>query len=332
MKKQTQIWISIISLAIAIVVILVSFGKCASWNVEGILPVAADSIGWTLYRNDSVLQQSGDVGGSRWTLATSGKDTTITVSKGNLYKFKWEFAYTGNNQVSWSFVRDERFTDTADIKTLATNNPSLFYGPTATGTGTDTITTYVVDTSGTDTLLSDVKVTMKDAGGSVVGVGISGANGIVTFYQDAGTYTVIAKQASSAPTMHFFTSRSLVLAGGNVANDTMPGYDMSIDAPTGSNGCTVYGYVYGPDNSAAENAEVFFELPDGFNDTCGGTIIGKFTEKTRTDTVGYFSQELFKSKCLENGTYTVRVEMKGGMLTKTKEFTIPDSSSFKLVW
>ncbi len=220
--------------------------------------------------------------------------------------------------------------DTSQIKTLATNNPTLFYGPTAGGTGTDTLSFYVIDTTGTDTALSDVKVTVKNSGGSTVAVNITDATGQISLYLDAGTYTVIGKQSPASPTMHLFDSRSLTVSGNST--DSLFGYDLEIGSSSIPGLCRVYGYLFSSNGLAEIDAEVKASLPDGVVRT-SGSIISPYGVTSTTDSTGYFFLDLIPSDSLipSSTKYEISISRPDGSILR-KRITVPDLSSWKLVW
>ncbi len=82
--------------------------------------------------------------------------------------------------------------DTTEIKTLATNNPSIFYGPTSSGAGPDTLWYYTTDT-GNDTRVQGVQIGVYTLGGVLAAYPLTNASGygLMTLTQ-ADTFIIIS--------------------------------------------------------------------------------------------------------------------------------------------
>jgi hypothetical protein len=179
------------------------------------------------------------------------------------------------------------------VKDTATVYSGVFYGPTASGSGTETIIIYAIDSSQTpDVAKQGVKVTVKNKGGSTVAAQTTNSGGYATFYLDAdpiNPYTIIGFDPG-----FFYNSRTLTVTGDN-DSVALKGYD------THSPGRSiVYGYIDDIMNNQVGAAWVYAQRINCKNATIDGGGVGTtkgiagYVMRTPVDT-GYFSMELINS-------------------------------------
>lgn len=103
--------------------------------------------------------------------------------------------------------------------------------------------------------------------------------------------------------------------------------------PGQSNHCIVWGDVGGLGMSLnqAKNARVYFTLAGKVNDTCADRVYVRFTTDTLVNTNGRFQKELPWSSCLGGAEYNVKILLRDGS-SREHSFTVPDSSTYKLIW
>jgi hypothetical protein len=215
--------------------------------------------------------------------------------------------------------------DTTALIATATAYPALFYGPSGAGAGTGIyqVNVYAIDTSGTDSALATVHITARDASG---GLSADGPNtdgtGKVVFALDAGTYTILASRAG-----YYFTVDTLTVSG-NIDSTAVVGYN-NVDLNT----CRVYGYLLDIGADWVSNATVSARLDNQLvYDTCNSALIFVKEEKTTpSGTDGYFALDLIQSRCIGDRKYKITVS-KPRVGDVTRSFSVPDSTTHKLVW
>lgn len=218
-------------------------------------------------------------------------------------------------------------SDTVLIKAVAQNNADLFYGPTASGSGSDLLTIYAIDTSGSDQARSDVKISVKTLAGADYAVGYSSSGGYTIFNVDAvDTFLVTGK----SPGFVWPGDDTIVVVGSQT--DSLFGYDIAVGTAASTNICRVYGYFYGIDGLPVEGVSVTARLTDGAV-RHKGLIISPYRRTVQSDTAGYFYLDLIPSDSLNPaGTkYLISADYPSGTVLK-KRLAIPDSSTWQMSW
>lgn len=223
-------------------------------------------------------------------------------------------------------------SDTVAIKAAAANNPDLFYGPSATGTGTDSVLLYLNDTSGTDTPIGDVFVTVKNSVGSKVIINTTDAStGKLTVHLDAGDYTVEARK-----TGYLWESYALTVAG-DIDSVEVAGYDIELDAPASANLCNVFGWLYDAGDQPIVGAVIRGLLLGGMGvDTTTGDsakMISTEPVTAITDTLGRFQLYLYRSidyGDTTRGRYNITGHFNGSELFNVKRLYVPDAIAFDI--
>ena len=212
-------------------------------------------------------------------------------------------------------------TDTTTMKAMATNNPGLFYGPTATGSGIYTHYIKVIDTSDNttpDSVLAYILLSVDNASGSNVGSGKSDALGYETFSLDSGSYTF----KFFHPEYQADEVTDTVTASGDTT--VIRAYDTHT-----TNTCRVWGYIINPSGDSLNLAYVRFEVPTVNRASDSAIILSGQIVEARTNTNGYFSKDLIVSSLLNDQEYKVTIGCYG-YSDKITSITVPDSTTYKL--
>jgi hypothetical protein len=207
------------------------------------------------------------------------------------------------------------------------------------GSGTNTVTVYAIDTLNTPTYdtVAGVWVYVEDLTGSLWEKAPTSSSGTMTY--------------SATPTdTHLITGKligyvwadgySVIMAGDTTVN--LFGYSIAIGAPTGDSLCRVYGYTYGPDGSAIEDAVVTWSI-SGRNiyDVCNSTAIVKNEGTTTSDSNGLWTLDLLYSQCLQRSStastsdsvlYKIVVSYPSGLSATNKNFNVPSADSVAFTW
>jgi hypothetical protein len=117
------------------------------------------------------------------------------------------------------------------------------------GSGMYAIRLYAVDTSGTDTALSNVPVVVRTLAGDLSANGSSNNSGYFDCNLDAGSYTALANRPA-----YYFWPKSLTIAGAKT--DTIFGFNSPFPTVTTPQTCAVRVIILNPDGTAAQNVTV----------------------------------------------------------------------------
>lgn len=160
----------------------------------------------------------------------------------------------------------------------------------ASGTGSDTVIVYAIDTSGTDTAVEDVKVTVKNASGTSVITGYTDGTGAKTFYLDPGSYTLIGRMTGYA-----WVSTALTVSG-NSDSTTLPGYDFAVGSPSSASLCRVYGWLSDLSGNPMMGATITasrIKSNEAVDSTGGVSVIsGSTIQPVYSDSTGYWYIDL----------------------------------------
>ena len=268
---------------------------------------------------------TGNLSGSVGSLTVAGTDLvheydTSLISSGIGQMLKDTSAYQGS----------ATSTDTARMKIMATNNPSLFYGPSTTGTGDDTVTFYALDTSGTDQALQDVDLTVFNTAGEEIVANETDGAGSRTFSLDPATYTLVGSRVG-----YYFPTASIVVSG-NSDSVAFMGYNIAIGSPASADLCRVFGYL--KDNSDQPIIGVTITATRTQRgiaiDTVGGTaaLITNETVTAESDTSGYWFLDLRKTTNFLDtlkGYYNIKGHY-GGEILNVDNLYVPDAATLNL--
>ncbi len=161
---------------------------------------------------------------------------------------------------------------------------------------------------------------------SLLAVGRTDPDGIVSFNLDAGSYLLVA----SASGYLFQTPAPIEVTGGSI--DTVFGEQFDPGTPSSPNLCRVYGYLYDLNGNPDEGVTVSATLPSGVV-RFDGIIVSPHRVSTVTDSEGYFSLDLIPSTALTpSGTlYELAVSRTDGILLRQR-LAVPDSGNWQLTW
>lgn len=190
------------------------------------------------------------------------------------------------------------------------------------GYGDNNVTVYAIDTTGTDTLLEDVNLTITNTSTGRAYPLETNSSGYNTWRLSDGTYELTGRE-----TNHIFGYDTVTFSSDST--DTIFAYDVSINAVTGTNTCNVYGDVYSIDGQQASYAEITFSLAGDAVDTCSSVFLGSYSITTRANSNGRFQQELIYSNCLEDRKYNMTVKYRDGT-TRTTTITVPRQASYQV--
>jgi len=238
--------------------------------------------------------------GDTW-LSITSLDTTLSLTGEGLYSITLHYFYNGYSK--WS---DE----------------TIYYNTLLAASGgedVDTIFTY--DTSGSNTLVSGVKVTIRDLVGSIVHQEYS-KNGYITYATKAtDTFAV-----SGAKTEYVWHDDTMIVTTDQ--RDTLFGYDVAFNTATDTNTCVVTVQVVGQNGSAAENVLVSCVMMTASAADSAGYAVRPDRKKERTDASGNATfTRIWSSYLIPATDYRVTVEMpNGGTMRKT--ITVPRSTSY----
>ena len=196
--------------------------------------------------------------------------------------------------------------------------------PGGHGGGIYAVDLYALDTLGTDSVRSRVKLVIVDATGERIDNQHTSSSGYFSFRLNDGTYTVSGYRAG-----YVFSDYELTVSGADIDSAAVLGYNVTITAATEPNTCTVYGYVYNLAGTAVDHATVTFTLKGAVNDTCSGVFMSDFSKTTYTDSDGLFEQALIYSSCLAGKKYDMVIEYADGT-QKQGTFTVPDASTYEI--
>lgn len=218
--------------------------------------------------------------------------------------------------------------DTASMKTMAANNPGLFYGPTNTGSGTYTHVVKVRDTSSaTDSTLATVLVSAFNSSGSMVGQAKTNSAGLITFALDSGAYSFrLFAPGYTAPIKY-----DTVTTDGDTTN--LDGYDNNTPSVA-----PLYGYLYDISGQPIYGA-VIQAVRMGTaqaTDTSGASTItypNMPIYSAPTDTTGYFAMNLVRTSQYDDttqGFYDVTAYYANTEIAKISKVHIPSTGSVDL--
>jgi hypothetical protein len=229
-----------------------------------------------------------------------------------------------------SYVKDGNIsseTDTALIKVCGQNNPDIFYGPTASGSGAKTYTIYIADTTGGDTVLTPHVIVSAYSLSGVLQAGMStDSYGKVVYSTDLDSLMVVASRRN------FFADPDTigVIETGQV--DTLFGYHGTVPSSGSPDLCRLYGFLYDVSGNPDTGAAVAAWLPGG---VClsDSTIISPFKVEGSSDSTGYFYLDLIPSVKLVPDTtrYEITIRRSDGTILRERVI-VPDEESWLLAW
>ena len=213
----------------------------------------------------------------------------------------------------------------------------------AIGSGAQSIVIGATDTSGTDTLISGVPVTVRDAAGNQIGqTQLTNGDGYTTWGLTASA-VISVLTGSSVYNSHVFNTDVRTFTVGStgdtvgVGHATTPtdtvltGNDIpSIAAPTQDSTCSIFGDIVDSEGNALANVTVTWSIPNDITGTCNNATILKRVKTVRTNSAGRYNLQLIWSSCLQGKKYNINFSHPK---FQDREFThiVPDSTSHLVV-
>jgi len=182
------------------------------------------------------------------------------------------------------------------------------------GTGTNTVTLTFVDTNGD--AVADTKITIKGTGIS----GTTNTNGVVVFYLDDGTYTVINPDTGT----HEGEENDIVVSGDT--SETITITANTVASPANPNYCRVFCYAIEPDGDIPSSGSL--EITGIHSPATSGSGAGTLTivmgdDSTELDASGYAHLDILRGAVVDLALYTNGRETP---ITK-RRVTVPDAST-----
>jgi len=283
--------------------------------------VAGDSM--HIYQNDTLLYvQAVDTARNATDYAVAGDSMHIYQDDTLLYVQAVDTARnaTGASGASVSNIKS-LMIDTINV---ARDDTKDDYKASISGSGSDTLTLWMIDTSGTDEALARVSIIVHDSasGAWSAGTVLSNASGYYKFALDSSTYLVLA----NAIGYEFPTPQYINVDG--ATTDSILGYDLAAGTPSSAGLCRVEGWIYNLDGSAAKGKKVSFQFEGTFNDSLfnGDVQIIPGNVWTTTDSTGYWYKDLYPNSTLDsNSMYRYSVDGKEWV-----PFEVPNAATVKI--
>lgn len=200
------------------------------------------------------------------------------------------------------------------------------------GSGDNLVRVYARDTSGTDEVIADVRITVRYLSNMAEeGQLYTGSGGYADFNLPDGTFIVLSRKAG-----YMLAADTIVVAG--AGSHYVDGYNTNR-----LNICTVYGYVTGLPKTGAL-AKITVSMPDKVSNTCDSTILTVNTMEVKTGTDGYFEFDVPYSACFGGAKYAVTVTPTSGLIqteklrlnptspSKTYPLLVPSQSTYRVVF
>jgi len=231
----------------------------------------------------------------------SVRHTDLVLDSANFSKQVYDTIGTVASDSVWA-------KDTSDVPAAAAANLAMgdmlkdtiaYQAPsTISGSGSEVVTIFAVDTSGTDDTLQNVSVTIRTLSTSFVAGPLStNASGFVSFNLDPDSFLTVSSRIG-----YIFPLDTIVVSG----TDTfaVEGYDTPVSLPSDPSLAQVVGdvtriqgvigmNVYGM-QIFAQNSFISVSKP-GVDSTGGSKLILPITAQTTTDSTGRWTLNLIKS-------------------------------------
>lgn len=194
------------------------------------------------------------------------------------------------------------------------------------GAGVYTVTVALAD-SVSDMPIPYASVAIRNvAQSSLIAVGSSDANGIVTFNLDADSFAVVARA-----TGYVFNGCDTILVSG-AGTDTVYGERFDPGSPSIPSLCRVYGFLYDVNGAAVAGATVSAYLPSGVS-RMEQLLVSPFTVSDTTDNNGCFYLDLIPSVSLTpSGTlYEFTISTTDGTIMR-RRVDVPEQANWQLAW
>jgi len=199
------------------------------------------------------------------------------------------------------------------------------------GSGSNAVEIGALDTSGVDSLVSGVAITVKTLAGITIGVQTTLSNGFTPPWNlNVDTFIV---RAGGLQSDHFWSeSFDTIVVVTDPDTFFTPGFDIEIIGSGSPSLCVVYGFVFDIHGDPVKGVSVS-ALLRGRNliDTVGLNIIFATTVDTVTNDTGYFQMELIRTSTFNTGgRYYIKAVKDGNEFLKIPAYIVPDSVSHRI--
>ncbi len=202
------------------------------------------------------------------------------------------------------------------------------------------------DTSGTDTLISNIDITLRDLAGNQIGAVLrTNTDGYVTYSINSDSFTV--QIGSVLQNGHIWDAGldtifrdtlnvidTFAVGQPTAADSVLMGFDQSITAPGAGNLCTVFGDIYDLGATDVKDVVVTVTSQSGNAiDTVANRHILRKPKSKSTDAAGHWEIILLRSSQTNpKATYVFTAKKGKHVVFQSKPVIVPDSATFRLVW
>ena len=269
---------------------------------------------------------------------------TITDSSTGTPNFTVDALFTRAEADLWVWANADTSgsVDTSDIGAWLVNNLQT----SVAGTGAVTVVIAATDTSGTDTTVSGVPLTLRDLAGNQIGLNqFTNTDGYTTWsltegdsmtVQISGTVHNSHIWQSDADTFVVPASIDTFGVGTPTAADSLlMGFDVPVSTPSAANTCVItlhLGDIDGiVDNEDLFGRKVTFTLPGKHIDTCADpvSIITNVSKTGTSDIDGIVTVQLRYSNCVRDTEYELTIDHPN-FTNKTYKITVPRQATYTL--
>jgi hypothetical protein len=234
------------------------------------------------------------------------------------------FAPTLDDARTYILGGDSSEIDTGQVGKWMVNN----LGKDSSGYGTDLLRIYAVDTMRSDSAVPGVNVGVYYYAGQQYAAATTNSAGYIDIYLSApDSYVVQAGKAG-----YIWGRKQIVVDSSEI--DSIFGTNVVIGIPDSANVCRVYGYMQNISASLREGVKIVASLSVTSNvvDSCTGVGLDAYEQTTTTNSAGYWSMDLVKTKCIDPAsTYTFKGYYPAGrQIVNRIKVTVPDSDQYKL--
>jgi len=218
-------------------------------------------------------------------------------------------------------------TDTGAILILGQNHPDVYYGPSATGTGSEAWQLVAYDSSNSQPVPLS-KFTIVPIGGGDKIVNTTHEGGKLNVLVDLDTFEV----SLTYPGMCFDRDTVVVTSDGQI--DTVTGYAIAstIPIPSQSTMTTVF-LIYYRNGTAQPGVYLNVCNYNVSQDTVNQAIIGPISEAAKTNSNGIAYTEVPKSYVFSDSLkslYDIYIRYRGKIIYEWEDLYIPDVDTFRL--
>jgi len=225
--------------------------------------------------------------------------------------------------------------DTNQIKTCANNNPAIFYGPTSSGSGANSWTIHVIDTTagaGSPVAVSGAKIAIYDMAESLEGQLISGSSGYATFTVALDSFAVVV--AKSGTFLVQSDPNDTITVAINGQTDTVWVTFNAATLPTVGNPdmATLFVHYYQA-GTPTRGARLKASNDNIVYDTANGIVMGPIYDSDPTDSTGLASVVVPKSYIFSDSTkagYHLELQYRGRVVKQWIDYWVIDQDTIRL--